>query len=330
MIYLDRTLSKFDPLVSMGSYVPAIWRLHLRPDDLDPKDVVSYCVKNQVLGLGWRLGPPEAGRESVDVYLERHKATYRNSPVRLILKEVAEGDFIWARDELGRYILGKALGPGDFHYNSTEQTDETWRALQDMFHFVPVKLKGCSSDEPLDDTEVPGGVKARFSARGRALQRIWDPFIIEYTTWLFDQKCGIIAARPTPPRFILALSSFELEDLVLLYLQTLGWRIILSSHAPNTPRYECTLVRSVNSVARTAGVQVKHGDVVLDAKVYRDDKQVDIVYLFAASENYGNDIPENVRIIKEEDLKQFAETNRCLLPKPISIWLSPCNNSGLQ
>ena len=347
MIYLDRDLSKFDPLVRRGSYVPTIWRLHLRPDRLDPKDVVSYCANKDVLGLGWRLGPPEgwrlgppeAEKESVDVYLERHKVAYEGksiSPVRMILKEVAKDDFIWTRDDLGRYILGKVLAPGDFHYDSTVElsasgsADSTWYKLKDMFHFVPVKLIGCGSGEPLSDTEVPGGVKARFAAKGGTLSRIRDDFILPYTTWLFDQKCGVLTARPTSPRFILALSSFELEDLVLLYLQTLGWRIILSSHARNTPRYECTLVRSENSLARTAGVQVRHDNVVLDAEVYRDDKQGDIVYLFAASGNYGNDRPENVRIIKENDLMEFAETNRCLLPKPISIWLGPSNNSGLQ
>ncbi len=291
----------------------AVWRLHLRPEGLDPRKVVRHCLTNDLLGVGWGNKFELIEAEPTADYLRRHEAAWnkRVSSVWDMIARVKLDDFIWARDERGRYLLGRVTGAT---YVRVGHRDE----LQDMFHVAPVRiLEGDGS--ALVDTEVPGKVRSIFAAPGPALRRINDSFVDSYTAWLFATKTGAPAQKPSISRFISALGPYELEDLVLLYLQEHGWRIVLSSHFRSTPRYECTLIKADGS---TAGVQVKHQGVrLLNAADYGNDAQVGTVFLFAASGNYGNTCPANVTTIAEKDLEDFARLNRALLPKPIAVWL---------
>ncbi|MFH3481040.1 hypothetical protein [Xanthobacter variabilis] len=299
-----------------------VWRLHLRPTVLDPGEVVAHCLEHKVLGLGWPgSNLLKIENEPAEQYLERHcdNIGYRERAVRAIMLNVAPGDFIWSRDQLGRYLLGKVTGRGYRRYGTGATDEERWIELQDLFHVVPAHIIGGDSGVDIADVDVPGAVKASFAGRGGAIQRIPDPFVGAYTPWLFKTKCGEAAELPPLGCFISALSSYELEDLVALFLQEQGWRVVLSSHARSTPRYECTLVRADG---RTAGVQVKQiGWRVLDAALYAGDGQVDTVFLFAASGNYGEARPGNVTIIEKDALIAFARENHALLPRPISRWL---------
>lgn len=70
----------------------------------------------------------------------------------------------------------------------------------------------------------------------------------------------------------------------------------------------------------TAGVQVKHGKIVLPAERYANDPQVDRVFLFAASGDYGATCPDNVTRIKSNDLIAFARKAHNMLPEAIRYW----------
>ncbi len=291
-----------------------IWRLHLRPWDLDPRGVVEHCIENRILGVGYRgEGLVELKNESTEDYLKRHILDHdgkKHTSVHLMMREVREGDFIWTRDEKGAFLLAQVTGSPHRRYGD-------WAELQDMFHVAPVRFAVEGSGR-LDDVEVPGKVKAAFGSRGQSLCRIWEPFVSDYTSWLFASKTGGVQVARPKGRLVNTLSAFELEDLVLLFLQEHGWRVVLSSHSPNTPRYECNLVRADG---RTAGVQVKNGDTILPAAQYSSDKQVDTVLLFAASGNYGEGpLPPNVQIISEADLLAFTQAKPNLLPGPIAVW----------
>ena len=190
-----------------------------------------------------------------------------------------------------------------------------------MFHVVSAHIiGGRSGSVAIRDTEVPGLVKARFSQRGPAFQRIRDQHARDYSHWLFTEKtCPQNAPSRPQEHFIKLLDPYSLEDLVVLYLQVDGdWRVVLSSHAENTPRYEVILV---NRKSQSAGVQVKHGDQCIDASSYGEDvKVVNQVFLFAASGKYGCNRPGNVTTIYPNELIEFARQNLSLLPETIKYW----------
>lgn len=277
-----------------------IWRMHLRPEGLSPADVVSYCINNGIVGLGWPLD--SVGKaENEDEYLERHKSAYGKDvqPVKALLREVKLDDLIWARDAKGGFLLGKVTGSCKFGYQYHAELNNTGKL--GLNHVVPVSFLRRKDDtqNQIQDTEVPGRVKASFSSRGSALQRVHCANVDEYSNWLFANKTTLnnaVQVIKTFGDFIDLLDPFDLEDLVVLYMQEQGWRIILSSHAPNTPRYEATFI---HRHLGTAGVQVKHKGKDLIAEDYANDKQVNEVFLFAASGNYGKSIPANVKIIKK-------------------------------
>lgn len=290
-----------------------LWRLHLRPKGKDPKDVVRYCLKEGILGLGWG-GPDEAKGMHGEEYMEKHRKHWgKVVPAVRDFMSVEEKDLIWARDEEGGYLLGRVKS---MPYPRWDRDAKK----HDMHHVVLAHIVGGrSGSEAIRDNEVPGLIKARFS-RGPTIWRIKDCHAWKYSDWLFAKKTGADDVPPRPKgRFIDLLDSYDLEDLVILYLQQdLNWRVVLSSHAPNTPRYEVTLVRS--PPALSAGVQVKHKGQDIDASLYKDDAQVDRVFLFAASGNYGSNIPENVTIIHPDKLVEFARQNLSLLPESIKYW----------
>ena len=240
---------------------------------------------------------------------------------------VKEKDLIWARDAQdgylqGGYLLGRVKSMPEPRWDCNAQK-------YDMRHVVSAHIVGGrSGSEAIRDNEVPSLIKARFSQRGPAFQRINDDHARDYSCWLFKKKTGAHNVPPRPKgRFIGLLDSYDLEDLVVLYLQqNLNWRVVLSSHAPNTPRYEVTLVRS--SPALSAGVQVKQKGQNIDASSYGGDTQVDQVFLFAASGNYGSNIPENVTIIRPDELVDFARQNLSLLPESMKYWWDCSSEAG--
>ena len=291
-----------------------LWRLHLRPEGIEPKDVVCYCRKKRILGLGWDV-PDDAKGLSGNEYLEYVGKCYDGKlpPAVRDFMKIKENDLIWARDAEGGYLLGRVESKPKPQWDSEAQN-------YGMFHVVSAHIiGGRSGSVAIRDTEVPGLVKARFSMFGPAFQRIWDQHARDYSHWLFAKKTCLQNAPPRPKGyFIELLDPYALEDLVILYLEEDGdWRVVLSSHAQNTPRYEVTLV---NRKSQSAGVQVKHGDQSIAPSLYGKDVQVDQVFLFAASGKYGCNRPGNVTTICPNEIIEFARQNLSLIPETIKYW----------
>ncbi len=305
-----------------------LWRIHLRPKGKTAESVVSYCIENSCFGLGWGI-PTAETQENVSQYLKRHRGVHgkRKRSVHAILEKVQLGDLIWARDAHGRYLLGRVKGAPRFAFKDPK--DRSNAEQYDMHHVVPVDLPGGqTSGSSIVDREVPGLVKARFS-QGPTLQKIRDTTSRRYSDWLYNQKenenCRLELPRYLGP-FLDLLDSYDLEDLVSLYLQERGWRVILSSHAKNTPRFEATFMHCEHG---SAGLQVKHkGTKILPATRYALDQQVDQVFLFAATGNYGDIIPDNVHIIEKTKLTEFAFANQALLTGSLQYWLKISNEGS--
>ena len=300
----------------------ALWHLHLRPIGRQPSEVVEHCLADSILGLGWGLAEGPAG-ETRAAYLDRHQADWGKDgrQARSFLKKVKRNDLIWARDAEGGFLLGRVDEPP--HPRFGQQED-----LRGLYHVAPCTIVGGRSGaHPISDTEVPGRIKANFTRpQSWTFHQIHEGHLGRYSAWLFATKTGTTAPPMQPAPFLGLLDPFDLEDLVALYMQEAGWRVVLSSHTPTTPRYEATFV---HPDLGTAGLQVKQlGVETLRASDYAGDTQVGRVFLFAASGSYGAMIPENVIAIAPEEIVAFAKMRRAMLPASIRYWFDISIEAG--
>ena len=120
------------------------------------------------------------------------------------------------------------------------------------------------------------------------------------------------------------IGSEELECLVFLYLQSLGYYIFSSSLKLSTAKYEAVLI--ANDGSHLAYPQVKR-NIALKVEDYIDclENGNDKVYLFTTSENYGMQLHPQIVCITQNDLKRFMDENEKLLPPTIMFWRSMIN-----
>ena len=89
------------------------------------------------------------------------------------------------------------------------------------------------------------------------------------------------------------------------------------TRTPTTAHYEFVLVNRESG--ERAIVQVKSGHTEIDASQYAGQE---MAFLFAASGNYGTELPPNVIIITREDLNGFMQNMPKLLPRAVSTWVT--------
>ncbi len=72
----------------------ALWKLHLRPEGIDPKKVVDCCVKNKIAGIGWHV---DCEPNDADHYAELAYKKYSSSPPSIrFAKDIQCEDLIWS------------------------------------------------------------------------------------------------------------------------------------------------------------------------------------------------------------------------------------------
>lgn len=174
--------------------------------------------------------------------------------------------------------------------------------------------------------EVPGQIKASFNrARGGIVQRLHYPAIIEYSKFVFNKLSGktYYALNLDIANNVIAnLPDFELEELVISYLQIVKGYYLLSNSIANkstTVKIECQLIsRDVNDVKK-AVVQVKGPKAqVLDALDFKDyeDKGY-YIYLYAPYIDNLEKMKNAIRISADE-LYAFYTEYKTILPESIT------------
>jgi hypothetical protein len=113
----------------------------------------------------------------------------------------------------------------------------------------------------------------------------------------------------------------DLEDLVALYLQEQGWRVLPSTAKVTMASYEFVLVHQ--ETGQHAGVQVKGGGVCfLDQKV-AEDFAVFFVFLANPAAVVAGADPRLIRIGRNE-VEGFARRCWALLPRRLQArWPNP-------
>jgi hypothetical protein len=290
-----------------------LFRLHIRPKGGlgDPKTSFTYCLKNSCLGLGWAVN--SSNRRTLDwpTYFELAKeenGIKELSRVIFFKENVKVNDLIWTRDEVGGYYLARVVS--DWQYLHTQDAFDA-----DILNIVSCDLRKV---ENIDD--VPGKVIACFRPT-RTIQRIKDETSVSYSQFLWNDLSASsqykIETKNTSQNLFSLLTSEQCEDIVFIFLQTLGWIVVPSSRKINTMNYEYYLIH--RETKRRAKVQVKTGNTGLNADEWKDPNQS--VFLFQANGNYLGTATNDVILLSPQTLEQFARENPLLLPANINRWI---------
>ncbi len=169
----------------------------------------------------------------------------------------------------------------------------------------------CEAIYKLPLEEVPGSVVNAFRPT-RAIQRITNPGAEEYSRYLWNKASGSNAYAIEPVRNVFALLDNEqMEDLMFLYLQTLGWYVVPSSRKADTMRFEYMVLRPDSG--KRGFVQVKTGQEPFRPAEYADVEGQ--TFLFQSNEKYPGEVPSNVTCIRHSDLLTFFKSSRRWLPR---------------
>jgi hypothetical protein len=285
-----------------------IYRIHIRPKG---SSVISfaYCIKQQVLGLGWQTKSQKNG-VSWEEYEKEAESIYGSkdlSRVRYLRNNVRENDLIWTRDTEGNYYLGKVLSGWEYFTNVEAQD-------ADITNVVRCNLIKVDS---VDD--VPGKIVASFRP-SRAIQEVRDTTAVGYSKYFWNKISSTNDYKLSDEKhenIFSYINSEETEDIIFIYLQTKGWIVVPHSRKGDTMNYEFYLIHS--KTKQKAIVQVKTGNTPLNPDDWSKKKEQ--VFLFQANGNYNGSASEGIECISPKEIENFMYTNQELMPSNISYRL---------
>lgn len=291
-----------------------VTRINLKTDTNQREKLIDFCLhdKNQFLAIGWscvdfKTDDYSAFYDTVVAYVHGQKR--RLNPALNIFKDVCVNDLFWTRDLNGVYWICRVTEPAKAYLNKD----------LDIGAVLPVKAYAFG-------LEVPGQIKASFNrSRGGIVERLKDSTIIEYSKYVYNKlskKDYYEVNLNIANNIIDNLPAFELEELVISYIQIVEGYYLLSNSIANkstTVKIECQFIsRDINNVKK-AVVQVKAKQATaLDAlsfKAYEDKGYY--IYLYAPNiENMEK--MKNVIKITPKELQDFYGKYKAILPESIT------------
>ncbi|MCX7109751.1 MAG: hypothetical protein NTX45_06395 [Proteobacteria bacterium] len=281
-----------------------IFRIHIRPygGSADMRTTFDYCVREGILGVGWRT-PSDENTKNWDEFYKEASQTYNNLQIcNYIHKEVNPDDLVWTRDPSGHYYLARVLSGWEYW-----TTEECKRLDIDITNVFRCELKRVEIDE------VPGKVVACFRAT-RTIQKVADDKAREYSRYLWNQLNGHETYEIDKAKYsdiFMMLNAEEVEDLVFLYLQSKGWYVVPHSRKGDTMTFEYLCVNPKSG--EVAGTQVKTGHTPLNKDDYIQFQHK--IFLFQSNGNYSGNGADNVESIPRQELLDFLNKSLTWLPK---------------
>ena len=268
--------------------------------------------KAQFLAIGWSCvdfasDDYSAFYSTVVEYVHGQKR--RLNPALNIFKKTRVNDLFWTRDLDGVYWICRVKERAKAYLNKE----------LDIGAVLPVEAYKFG-------LEVPGQIKASFNrARGGIVQRLHYPAIIEYSKFVFNKLSGknyYALNLAIANNVIENLPDFELEELVISYLQIVKGYYLLSNSIANkstTIKIECQLIsRDVNNVKK-AVVQVKGPKAnELKASDFKAFEEKDYyIYLYGPNNGELKDM-KNVIWITPKEIEEFYREYKAILPESIT------------
>lgn len=283
-----------------------IWRLNINPDSDEGTDPRRFCLEKGILGFGWSI---ESSSSEVDWEEYQAKAAEKygdrswKAAINGLHDRMEKGDLCWTRDHDGSYYLGRVEGPwryeGGIEYREADI----------------VNVRDCNWVKVGSPDAVPGKVINSFFQG--TLQRVTGDAIREYSDMLYRRlsEMGESDVNIGAEDLFSLLHPEDCEDLVALYLQEQGYRLIPSTCKKSTVNYEYVLKH--RDTGEKAVVQVKRGNVPLDAEEYQALDGT--VYLFTSGGDQRGEA-SNVTFIDPSTIRGFLQENRQILPERVLQW----------
>ena len=297
-----------------------VTRFNLKTDTKFRSELIDLCLNgemkisdiNQCLAIGWSSVNVESGQyadfyNAVKLYVpSQHK---RINPALNIFSFAEVNDLFWTRDLNGIYWICRVKEVAKVYLNKK----------LDIGAVLPVEAYAFG-------LEVPGQLKASFNRpKGGITEKLKDINIIEYSKFVFNKLSNeeyYDVNLNLANNVIANLPDFELEELVISYLQIVKGYYLLSNSIANkstTVKIECQLIsRDVNDVKK-AVVQVKGPKAqILDALDFKDyeDKGY-YIYLYAPYIDNLEKMKNAIRITDDE-LYAFYTEYKTILPESIT------------
>ena len=282
-----------------------VWRVHLRAEG---ENQAEFCLNNGIVGVGWQV-EGEHDYMGWEEYRVLGKVQYREAgkkgwwpAVNAIHNRMNIGDLCWVRDTRPQYYLGRISG--NWSYRCTHEHVQADTVNVRAWNWRPVRYD-----------LVPGKVIASFRAR-HTVQRIGDKTAVMYSKYLWNEITGSVdydLEGLDGMDFFQLLTDQDTEDLVFLYLQKQGWRVVPDSRKRDTMSFEFYLLKPPLDEAeavRIAYVQVKTGNADLHLAHFSGDDST--FFVFQPGNNYVGDGGPNIVILKREALLDFVRDDNCL------------------
>jgi hypothetical protein len=282
----------------------SLFRIHIRPSGgaAYHKTTFDFCMKEGVLGVGWRT-VSNRSTKNWDEYYDEASTTHKDLNVcKYIYKRVNAGDLAWTRDSFGSYLLARVNSGWEYW-----TTEESRRLDIDIANIFRCELKRVEIDE------VPGKIVACFRSR-KSIQEIADEKACEYSRHLWNKLSGqsVYQTGITQyPDIFMMLDDEETEDLLFLYLQSKGWYVVPNSRKGDTMSFEYLCVNPLTG--EVAGTQVKTGNAPLDMNTFASVPHK--TFLFQANDRYLGTRAANVETVTRTELMGFIEKSAVWLPR---------------
>ena len=305
-----------------------VWRIHLNNGVAPPKtkdDLIQFCFQRQVIGVGWDEITARGDENSVR---EQAKQAYGSGYLAGFkavnaMRKMEVGDLIWTyvKERKAYYLC---------------RVKDTWanRVHFPEEHGLDIGNHVSVDWLPIDGIEIPGAAFRSFTYNSSA-QEIHGIESISQAYW---NRCArrnnqfldtlYDAERFHEGDIWQVLLPESVEETVLLYLQfEKGLAVLSGSLKQSTPVYECVMV---DKDGRRHYPQVKSGHFPLNASDYLSTVQEDPnahVYLFAASQDYGNGgaVHERIHCLTREEIETFMREYWKSLSEQTGISLDFCH-----
>ncbi len=292
-----------------------VFRIHIRPQGgtASMEDCFDYCLKNGLLGVGWRIDSKKSSI-SWEYYLKEAEQIHNNLQIPKYIKTwVSEGDLVWTRSTEGQYYLARVKSGWEYWMGPAAIEKDIDIANIFRVEFVPVSLDA-----------VPGKIVACFRP-ARTMQEICSTPAIEYSKFLWNKLSGendYEVNQKIASDIFEFLDDEETEDIVFLYMQNKGWFIVPSSRKKDTMRYEFYAVNP--KTAKRAVSQVKTGAVELNQDDYANMSET--VFLFQSQEKYTGSNHQNVHCLGRSELLDFMKKSYEWFPTSLQRKLEVCRS----
>ena len=303
-----------------------VTRINLKTSTNQREKLIDFCLngknifsddekaqgKAQFLAIGWSCVDIESGQYSdfynaVKVYV--HSQHKKINPALNVFSYADVNDLFWTRDMNGVYWICRVKDIAKVYLNKT----------LDIGAILPVEAYAFG-------LEVPGQIKASFNRpNGGITEKIKNIDIIEYSKFMFNTLSGknyYDINLNIANNVIENLPDFELEEIVISYLQIVKGYYLLSNSIANkstTIKIECQLIsRDVNNVKK-AVVQVKGPKAnELNASEFKAfEEEGYYIYLYAPGVKKLEEM-KNVIQITTEELQEFYREYKAILPESIT------------